>query len=55
MQNLKLDGSEYQKLSVPFSTLSQGATLDWNMGSTPSGWGNAPRTPRRLTTRACAR
>jgi predicted alpha-1,2-mannosidase len=43
VQNLKLNGSPYSKLSVPFSTLSQGATLDWTMGSSPSTWGNAPQ------------
>ncbi|HYK67966.1 MAG TPA: GH92 family glycosyl hydrolase [Streptosporangiaceae bacterium] len=43
VQNLKVNGNEYQKLYVPFSTLAQGATLDWNMGSTPSDWGNAPQ------------
>ena len=43
VQNLKLNGSEDQKLSVPFSTLSQGATLDWTMGSSPSGCGGAPQ------------
>jgi predicted alpha-1,2-mannosidase len=43
VQNLKINGSEYQKLSVPFSTLARGATLDWNMGSSPSGWGGAPQ------------
>ncbi len=43
VQNLKLNGNEDQQLYVPFSTLSEGATLDWNMGSTPSDWGNAPK------------
>jgi predicted alpha-1,2-mannosidase len=43
VQNLKINGSPYQKLSVPFSTLAHGATLDWTMGSKPSTWGNAPQ------------
>jgi predicted alpha-1,2-mannosidase len=43
VQNLKINGGEYQKLSVPFSTLARGATLDWTMGSSPSGWGGAPQ------------
>jgi predicted alpha-1,2-mannosidase len=43
VQNLKLNGSPYHQLSVPFSTLSNGATLDWTMGSTPSTWGSAPQ------------
>jgi predicted alpha-1,2-mannosidase len=43
VQNLKINGGEYQKLSVPFSTLARGATLAWTMGSKPSGWGAAPQ------------
>jgi predicted alpha-1,2-mannosidase len=43
VQNLKFNGSPYHKLSVPFSTLSKGATLDWTLGSSPSTWGNAPQ------------
>jgi predicted alpha-1,2-mannosidase len=43
VQNLKINGSPYQKLYAPFSTLSQGATLDWTLGTTPSTWGNAPQ------------
>src|SRR5262249_31316113 len=43
VHNLKLNGSPYQKLYVPFSTLATGATLDWTLGTTPSTWGNAPQ------------
>jgi predicted alpha-1,2-mannosidase len=43
VQNLKLNGSPYHKLSVPYSTLAKGATLDWTLGSKPSTWGNAPQ------------
>jgi hypothetical protein len=43
VQNLKLNGSPYHKLSVPFAALAGGATLDWTMGTTPSTWGNAPQ------------
>jgi predicted alpha-1,2-mannosidase len=43
VQNLKLNGSPYHKLSVPFSTLAKGATLDWTLGSKPSKWGTAPQ------------
>ena len=32
----------YTKLSVPFSTLARGATLDWTLGTTPTSWGSAP-------------
>jgi predicted alpha-1,2-mannosidase len=43
VQNLKLNGSPYHRLSVPFSTLAAGATLDWTLGTGPSTWGNAPQ------------
>jgi hypothetical protein len=43
VQNLKLNGSPYQKLYVPYSTLVKGATLDWTLGSKPSNWGSAPK------------
>jgi predicted alpha-1,2-mannosidase len=42
VQNLKLNGSPYHKLYVPFSTLADGATLDWTLGNKPSTWGTAP-------------
>ena len=43
VQNLKINGSPYHQLYVPFSTLEHGATLDWTLGSTPSTWGTAPK------------
>jgi predicted alpha-1,2-mannosidase len=43
VQNLKLNGSPYHKLSVPFSTLAKGATLNWTLGSKASTWGTAPQ------------
>jgi predicted alpha-1,2-mannosidase len=43
VQNLKLNGSPYHKLYVPFSTLAAGATLDWTLGISPSTWGTAPQ------------
>jgi predicted alpha-1,2-mannosidase len=43
VQNLKINGSPYQKLYVPFSSLADGATLDWTLGTTPSTWGTAPQ------------
>jgi predicted alpha-1,2-mannosidase len=43
VQNLKLNGSPYHRLYVPFSTLAAGATLDWTLGTSPSTWGNAPQ------------
>jgi predicted alpha-1,2-mannosidase len=41
VNSLKLNGKSYQKLSVPYSTLSQGATLDWSLGTHPTKWGSA--------------
>jgi predicted alpha-1,2-mannosidase len=43
VQNLKINGHPYAKQYVPFSSLSNGATLDWTMGSQPSTWGSAPQ------------
>ncbi len=43
VQNLKLNGSPYHNLYVPFSTLAAGATLDWTLGTSPSTWGTAPQ------------
>jgi len=43
VQNLTLNGNQYHQLYVPYSTLAQGATLDWTMGSSPSTWGTAPQ------------
>ncbi len=42
VQSLKLNGKAYNKLYVPFSTLAQGSTLDWTLGTTPSDWGTGP-------------
>jgi predicted alpha-1,2-mannosidase len=41
-QSLKLDGAPYQKLYSTFGQLSQGSTLDWTLGTTPSTYGSAP-------------
>ncbi|MBO0803656.1 MAG: GH92 family glycosyl hydrolase [Nocardiopsaceae bacterium] len=43
VDSLRLDGSPYNRLSVPYSTLSRGATLDWSMGSQPTSWGSSPQ------------
>jgi predicted alpha-1,2-mannosidase len=43
VQNLKINGSPYSKLYVPFSALSKGAALDWTLGTKPSTWGSAPQ------------
>ena len=42
VQALFLNGSPYSQLSVPFSTLSNGASLDYHLGTQPSTWGSAP-------------
>jgi predicted alpha-1,2-mannosidase len=41
VQSLMLNGKSYQKLSVPYSKLAKGATLDWTLGAKPSSWGSA--------------
>jgi predicted alpha-1,2-mannosidase len=41
VQSLQLNGKAYDKLYVPFSSLSGGATLDWKLGTSPSSWGTA--------------
>jgi predicted alpha-1,2-mannosidase len=43
VQSLSIDGQPYNKLSIPFSALAQGATMDWTMGTSPSSWGSAPQ------------
>ncbi len=43
VQSLKLNGAPYNNLSVPYSTLSKGATLDWTLGTKASDWGSAPK------------
>jgi predicted alpha-1,2-mannosidase len=42
VQSLRLNGRPYSRLSVPFSALRHGATLDWRLGSQPTRWGSAP-------------
>jgi predicted alpha-1,2-mannosidase len=39
---LKLNGRPYDRLYVPYSTLSHGATLDWTLGTKPTTWGSSP-------------
>ncbi|HEU0242146.1 MAG TPA: GH92 family glycosyl hydrolase [Micromonosporaceae bacterium] len=43
VQSLKINGKPYQKTYVPFSTLANGGTLDWKLGTSPSTWGTAPQ------------
>ncbi|HKS99832.1 MAG TPA: GH92 family glycosyl hydrolase, partial [Rugosimonospora sp.] len=42
VQSLRLDGRPYGRLWVPFSVLQHGATLDWRLGTRPTGWGSGP-------------
>ena len=41
VDSLKINGTADSKLSVPFSTLSKGATLNWTLGTTATSWGSA--------------
>jgi hypothetical protein len=41
VSGLKLNGSSYSKLYVPFSTLAKGSTLTWTMSTSPGTWGSA--------------
>jgi predicted alpha-1,2-mannosidase len=43
VSSLKLNGSPYSQLYVPYSTLAAGATLDWKLTTSPTTWGNAPQ------------
>jgi predicted alpha-1,2-mannosidase len=43
VSSLKINGSPYNKLYVPYSTLAAGATLDWKLTTTPTNWGAAPQ------------
>ncbi len=42
VKSLAINGHFDQKLYVPFSSLSFGATLDWTLSSKPLGWGSGP-------------
>jgi predicted alpha-1,2-mannosidase len=41
VDSLQLNGSSYNDLYVPFSTLAKGATLNWTLGTSPTSWGSA--------------
>jgi predicted alpha-1,2-mannosidase len=41
VQSLKLNGSSYSKDWVDYSTLSAGASLNYDLGTAPSSWGAA--------------
>jgi predicted alpha-1,2-mannosidase len=42
VDSLKINGAAYNKLYVPYSTLAQGATLNWTLGTSATSWGSAP-------------
>jgi predicted alpha-1,2-mannosidase len=42
VKSLKLNGSSYNKLYVPYSTLAKGSTLNWTLGTSATSWGSAP-------------
>jgi predicted alpha-1,2-mannosidase len=41
VDGLKINGTADSKLYVPFSTLAQGSTLNWTLGTSATTWGNA--------------
>ena len=43
VQNLTLDGSPVSSLWLPWTTVQNGATLDFTLGSSPSNWGGSPQ------------
>lgn len=46
VQSLRLNGKPWRKTWLPHAAIAKGATLDFEMGPTPSRWG-AHRTMRR--------
>jgi hypothetical protein len=48
IQSLKVNGSPYSSTSLPHSLLADGATLDFDMGASPSSWG-ADSPPPSIT------
>ena len=42
VDSLRLNGRPYDRVYVPYSRLTRGATLDWRMGAKPTTWGSAP-------------
>ncbi len=43
VQSLTLDGNPTTSLWLPWSTVQKGASLDFTLGSSPSGWGTGPQ------------
>ncbi|TCK49137.1 LOW QUALITY PROTEIN: putative alpha-1,2-mannosidase [Xanthomonas vasicola] len=42
VQSLKLNGKPWRKTWLPHAAIAKGATLDFEMGPTPSRWGSGP-------------
>ena len=42
VQSLKVNGQSYESPWIPWSLLSQGGTLDFELGDKPSKWGDSP-------------
>jgi glycosyl hydrolase family 92 len=50
VQGLKINGQSYSSTSIPTSVLTGGATLDFDMGASPSSWGTgADDAPPSIT------
>ena len=43
VNSLTINGTAYNKLYVPYSSLTSGATLNWDLGTQPTSWGSAPQ------------
>jgi predicted alpha-1,2-mannosidase len=43
VQSLTIDGSPSSSLWIPWSTLQNGATLDFTLSGSPSSWGSSPQ------------
>ena len=41
VDSLRINGTAYNKLYVPFSTLASGATMSWTLSTKPGPWGSA--------------
>ncbi|MBB4683494.1 GH92 family glycosyl hydrolase [Amycolatopsis jiangsuensis] len=51
VQGLKVNGKTWMSTSLPQDVLAHGATLDFDMGPTPSKWGTGPDdAPKSITT-----
>ncbi|WP_285745098.1 GH92 family glycosyl hydrolase [Lentzea sp. NBRC 105346] len=50
VQSVKVNGQAYNKTWLPHDVLANGATIDFDMGSSPSSWGTSPdAAPESIT------